>query len=112
VYDFYINMDNVHLKRELKAGPAGAERLTAAQFKYGLVLVGLALLQDESATADSNHASNGNHKDSDEVGEDNVEDRVARYTRAIAPVLVPMITSLAELDDEAVLETVASGEAV
>lgn len=48
VYDFFVNMDNLYLKTELKiAGPAEIE-LTNARFKYGMVLVGLALLHQHT----------------------------------------------------------------
>ena len=38
-------------------------------------------------------------KDEDET-EANIEKRVAEFTQAVAPVLLPMIESLGELDDE------------
>ena len=44
IYDFYINMDNLYLKTEIK--PARADpRLIHARFTYGMVLLGLALVQ-------------------------------------------------------------------
>ena len=39
VYDFYINMDNIYLKSELKSSSTDPE-INRARFKYGLVLLG------------------------------------------------------------------------
>ena len=41
VYDFYVNMDNLYLKTEIK--PSNRDpRLINARFTYGMVLLGLA----------------------------------------------------------------------
>ena len=51
VYDFFINVDNIHVKRFQKAETtldADGAKLVMAQFKYGLVLLGLAIIQVDS----------------------------------------------------------------
>lgn len=106
VYDFFINMDNVFLKTELKA--AGDEiELVRARWRYSMVLVGLALLHDEAKKP---------KKKSEEVKEEEsgqtIEKRVERLTRALAPVILPMIESLGALELDQVLTATASGEAV
>ena len=47
-YDFFVNLDNLHLKSFLKDQDGLDEvgvKLVRSQFKYGLVLLGLALLR-------------------------------------------------------------------
>jgi hypothetical protein len=107
VYDFLINMDNVFMKSELKGSSQEIEVLKA-RWKYGLVLVGLALLHDEVQAKKSKILDeSANPEDSN--GE-NVQTRIERITRALAPILLPMINSLGALDLEDALAMNASGE--
>ena len=100
IYDFFINVDNIHLKRfqkaETKLGADGAN-LVKAQFKYGLVLLGLAIIrldnQRQGRDAD-NSSSEGN-----DLGQ-NIADSVEKFTGAAASVLLPAIRSLSELELE------------
>ena len=109
VYDFYLNVDNFYLKTELKAGGVEPE-VTKARFVYGMVLLGLGLLHQEAQGRKS-------QPDYEEVGlgdlngQANVEDKVEEFTRAIAPVLLPMIDHLAPLELEEDWVTDVSGEA-
>lgn len=107
VFDFYVNMDNICLRTEQKV-QSGEPELLEARFVYGLVLLALGLIQDDRARR--------RQKDSEEEGngerpEQNIEDKVAGFTRGIAPVLLPMISSLgsSEFEVESLAET--SGEA-
>ncbi len=95
-YVFYINRDNVYLQTELK-GIVGQEELTQERYKIGMVLIGLALLNyHESGEKDvSEREDNGNGNGE---YEDDIETKVANVTCAIAPFLIPMITSLGELE--------------
>jgi len=109
VYDFFINMDNLYLKTELK-GTKSEPELVRAQFKYGMVLIGLALLQQDIA----DEKKKGSNEEETEDGTANgasIEKKVEAFCRAVAPVVVPMINSLGSLslEDEPVLG--ASGEA-
>lgn len=115
IYDFYVNMDNLYLKTEIK--PAHCEaNLLRARFTYGMVLLGLALVQQdefEKVKAKAKKATSEDEeedKDKDEA-EVNIEKRVAAFTDAVAPVLLPMIESLGDLDDEPVPVIAGSGEA-
>lgn len=95
VYDFYVNVDNIHLQTFLKAetGVDGdGAGLVRAQFKYGLVLLGLALIQQD---AQANESGSGKDNSGDES---NVEDDVETLSRAAASVLLPVIRSLGDLD--------------
>lgn len=85
VYDFFVNIDNKFLLHSQKEATAEAE-LLKKQFIYGFVLVGLALIQD--------------HKSDDNGDEaESVEDHVERTSRALAPILVPMIQTIGELTE-------------
>ncbi len=91
---FYINMDNNSLKTEMKYSKQDP-RLLEAKFKYGNVLLGLAML----------HQANNNNelktKASNDGGEEEsiVQDQIRRVSRAVAPVLLPMIDQLAGLNE-------------
>jgi len=107
IYDFLINMDNLFLKSELKV--AGSEiEMIRARWKYGLVLIGLALLHDDTQSKHVDGADDGHQEDENA---DSIEKRVEHFTRAIAPILLPMINSLGALEIEEAVTTVASGEA-
>ena len=97
VYDFFVNVDNIHLKRFQKAAThldADGAKLVTAQFKYGLVLLGLALIRranDNKPTEDATSV--------EEIEEGtNMEDTVEAFTKAAASVLLPIIRSLGDLE--------------
>ena len=100
VYDFYINVDNIHLKNFLKleTGVDGNEaKLVRAQFKYGLVLLGLAII-NQDAMQKGNGTGNVILNKSPEAND--VEESVKIFSRAAAAVLLPVIRSLSALDIE------------
>ncbi|MDZ7838940.1 MAG: hypothetical protein U5N58_13940 [Actinomycetota bacterium] len=43
-YDFYINMDNIYLKMEIKENTKIDPKLLEAKFETGMVLIGISLL--------------------------------------------------------------------
>jgi hypothetical protein len=102
VYTFYVNVENLYLAHEQKAGGEPAE-LLEAKFVYGNVLIGLALIQDrvqrEKAAKKSvaSESSNG-----DENVSESVEEQVQRTTRALGPFIIPMINRLGALSAEEV----------
>jgi hypothetical protein len=108
VYDFYINVDNVYLNSELKTGAADPE-VTRARFKYGMVLMGLALLQHDTQGKKNINIDQRDVEEENEYQE-NIEGKVEAFTKAIAPILIPMITSLGDLDLEDSLPIGTSGE--
>jgi hypothetical protein len=112
VYEFYINMDNLYLKLEIK--PAGADaELVRNRFIYGNVLLGLALLHQEEL--DKKLRQERQAQEEEQIEESspdvNIEDRVETVTRALASVLLPMIESLGGFEFEEPLTADASGEA-
>jgi hypothetical protein len=108
VYDFLINMDNVFLKSELKSTSEELEVLKA-RWKYALVLVGLALLHDEAQNKKYRNQDQ-NPENSENGNGETIETRIERFTKALAPVVLPMINSLGALDLEIALAMTASGE--
>ena len=108
VYDFKINMDNLWLKSELKGNEVDANMMRK-RWEYGLVLVGLALLHDDVQRQKSNSEEPSNHDEEDErLG---IEKRAEELTKAIAPILLPMINSLGSLDLEPAMANSTAGEA-
>ena len=92
-HTYYINMDNVFLKTELKATKEDPE-IVKSRWKYGMVLVGMALLRDQERSIDgASHGSEDNNGNT-------LEDEVARTTAALAPVLLPLIEHLGALSNE------------
>jgi hypothetical protein len=93
VYDFYVNVDNKYLRtvqKESKSDPI----LLKAKFVYGMVLVGLAMLQDDLV---SQKAPPSDEDDESSIADD-AEKLVDRSTRALAPVLLPMLDTIGALD--------------
>lgn len=86
VYDFYVNIDNKFLLSSQKESTTEAE-LLKKQFIYGFVLVGLALIQDHNGEEDGDES-------------ESVESYVERTSRALAPILVPMIQTIGELSED------------
>lgn len=86
-YDFFINMDNIYLLTEQKGSQSEDPKLVEARYKYGMVLVGIALLRQ-----DDNHKP----EEEDEKAWD-VFEQISYVTEAISPVLLPMISSLGDL---------------
>ncbi len=87
VYDFFVNIDNKYLLHSQKERTASAA-LLEKQFVYGFVLIGLAFLQD--------HHHGGKRAAPDSEG---IDAYVERATRALGPILVPMIQAIGSLED-------------
>ena len=89
-YDFFINMDNQHLNWELKDQLAQNKEpeLLQSRFKYAMVLIGMAILKEAAKDRDSYFSQE----------ELNPEKLVANLTEMIAPVILPMIHTLGELE--------------
>ena len=82
--------------------------MVRARWKYGLVLIGMALLHDDIQSKKSRETEKDKRPDQEE----SIEDKVDWFTRAIGPVILPMINSLGTLVEEVpadVLATSAEG---
>jgi len=82
-YDFYINMDNVYLLTEIKGRFKSDPKVLEAQYKYGMILIGMSLL-----------------KELEEKEEESIYEKIYDVTKAISPVLLPMIATLGTLEEE------------
>jgi len=87
-YDFFVNIDNIHLLSELKSAKGPNIKTIQAKYKFGLVLIGLALLNDKSKEQ--------KNEDSDET--ESIFSTIAKMSKAISPVIIPMIDTLGTLD--------------
>jgi len=105
VYDFYVNVNNLYLKNELKHANRDPE-ITRNQFIFGQVLLGLALLHDETVSQKTSKATVEQQEARDDgLDGEPIEEKVECFSRAVAPFLVPMIESLGALS----VETVSAG---
>lgn len=99
-YRFYVNVDNLYLRTEMKYRTEDP-RVLEAKFIYGNVLIGLGLIRD---ARDQKKTAEGSDRDviTDEAGdtEFDIEEHVRRTTRAIAPMILPMINELGGLSEE------------
>jgi len=82
-YDFFINMNNIYLLTEIKERFKSDSKVLEAQYKYGMVLIGMSLL-----------------KDLEEKEEESLCEKIYQITKAISPVLLPMIATLGRLENE------------
>jgi hypothetical protein len=106
IYYFFINMDNIYLKTELKYNSLDQD-LMKARYKYGMVILGLALLHNH---AESKKLKIENEDSEEENAVVNIEDKIEEFTRAVALVLIPMISTLGESDLKESYVDVSSGE--
>jgi len=111
VYDFFVNLDNQYLRGELKLGRRDPG-IVRERFTTGMVLVGLALLHQEEVQRRTREHQKGEDEEAEEqVFPASIEHWVERFTKALAPVLLPMIELLGELDQESGASFTGSGEA-
>ena len=108
VYTFYLNEDNKGLQTELKASRGAVVALLRKKFEIATVLVGLALIHEQQTRkkSESNETEDGKDVDAE------LSDRVRRLTRALAPVLLPMIDGLNGLEADALEQSDLVGQAV
>jgi hypothetical protein len=84
--DFFINMENIHLLTEKKANTKLNSKLLDARYKYGMVLLGIALLKDV--------------EESNENEEESVYSKITYLTKAVSPILLPLISGLGDLQED------------
>ena len=85
-YDYYINMDNVYLKSELNANRQ-RDRMLSDRWRYGVVLIGMALLQSSDDKVQ-------------EESDSSPFEQISSTMRAIAPVILPLIEHLGAISVE------------
>lgn len=92
-YDFFINMDNVFLRTEIKGLTSIEPKLLEARFKYSMVLLGLSLLN-------LNREKNKDNSENKNEDGENIYEKISLFTKAASSVVLPMIANLGELEIE------------
>jgi len=93
IYSFWVNMDNVYFKKECKSSKEDPEILKA-RWIYGLALIGMALIQEDAKVEKQ---SKTNQEEAITL-----EEKVFQTSRALGPVLLPLVESLGSLSEEQV----------
>ncbi len=92
-YDFFVYMDNPHLLMELKSNTKLEPQILEARFKFGMALIGMALLHDhETRNKTESNASVTPTQESP------ISRMIEDVTRSMAPFLLPMISNLGDLE--------------
>ena len=92
-YYFVVNVDNVYLKNEQKSSKADPF-LLKEQFKFGLSLVGLALLNENEKKM-----KNARKSEEDDQKE-NIDEEIFAVTTALSPFILPIVRELGGLNLE------------
>lgn len=100
VYSFWVNVDNIHFKRECKLSKEDP-KILKARWKYGLALIGMALIQADTKVQKPQDDTEVEDKCDEEEGL-TLEKRVFDTTAAVAPVLLPIVETLGSLTQEQV----------
>ena len=101
VYSFWVNMDNIYLKTEMKYSKTNPE-IIKARYMYGLVLIGMALIQADARAEKEKSGTESDEETANDIAP-TVEERVFQISAAITPILLPLIDSLGSLTEEQVL---------
>jgi hypothetical protein len=109
VHEFYVNMDNLYLKTELKSGGQEPE-LTKARWRFGLVLLGLAVLHQHAQNSASESKNGAGRAIEGSDDNNSVEAEIEGFGKAVGPFLLPIINSLGTLDAEYTLAVDDSGD--
>ena len=99
-YDFFLNIDNIHLRTEIRGAKPEDALSIEGKYKFGQVLLGLAMLKDTTKLESSDPENPGM----------NIFELIEKSSQAWSPVIIPMIDNLSALDlsseTEEVLEEV------
>lgn len=92
-YYFLCNIDNVYLQNEQKLRRNIDSDLLKEQYKYGLSLVALALLNEDEKKQQSKI-----QKDN-ENNEGSIDEEVFNVTKAMSPFILPIVRELGSIDN-------------
>ena len=96
-YDFYINVDNIHLLTEQKNSNPEEVELLKAKYKYGMTLIGIAMLYDYE---------NDEKENPDDSDDTDIYSKISQFTRTLSPFLLPMINQLGSLELDNIKSTI------
>lgn len=94
-YDFFVNVDNIHLLLEIKPAKSIEVQVIQAKYKFGLVLLGLALLNE----------TNKQQKSDDQEEMDTVFTTIEKVSKAVSPIIIPMIDTLGTLETQDIISS-------
>lgn len=109
-YTFYLNEGNKALQNELKTTklPVAAVK---KQFEIGVVLIGMAMLHDDKQHKAQKPSAQDEKGEAEKKDDSAVFKNAAAFTRAVAPIILPMIQSLGDLADDEVDISDLAGQA-
>lgn len=106
VFDYFINMSNLYLTQAVKSQPKRAQELRD-RYKFGMTLIALGLVRHD--TEQKGHRSmNG---ENEERPMPDVHYVVEAVTAALAPFLLPLVESLAQITERGPMLSETAGEA-
>jgi hypothetical protein len=92
-YYFLCNIDNVYLKNEQKIRKSIDSELLKEQFKYGLALISLALLNEHEKSESKKNIEQNNDN------EESIDDEIYNVTKAMSPFILPIVRELGSIDN-------------
>ena len=90
-WTFYLNENNAALESELK-NTKGSVDLLKKKFEIAAVLMGMALIHEEENNKKKYEDS------SNDDAEFTLENKIKQVSRALSPVLLPMVDGISSLD--------------
>lgn len=87
-YDFFLNIDNLHLRTEIRGAKPEDALSIEGKYKFGQVLLGLAMLKDATKLESAGPESPGM----------SIFELIEKSSQAWSPVIIPMIDNLSALD--------------
>ncbi|MBI1341911.1 MAG: hypothetical protein GC171_03140 [Terrimonas sp.] len=94
-YDFFVNIDNIHLLSEIKPAKSLEVQIIQAKYKFGLVLIGLALLNE----------TNIQQKQDDQEEMETAFTTIEKVSQAVSPIIIPMIDTLGALETQDIISS-------
>lgn len=108
VFDYFINMNNVFVDQAVKERPRRVRQIRD-RYKFGMTLLTLALIRHDLETRKRELAVET--EEDEKPQRQDVHEMVAEVTSAIAPFLLPLVDSLAQITGDYESLSAIAGEA-
>lgn len=101
-YLYFVNMDNIHLTKQIDE-KASSEKNSPktkfeGQFAYGMVILGMAILERENSK--KQEPDKNKYQQNRRLPRMSLENKVAEFTSAVAPAILPIINYFGQLDEK------------
>ena len=97
-HNYFVNVDNIHLIEQIDERASSEKNSPKTkfegQFAYGMVILGMAILERE------NNKKQEPDKNKYKQPKMSVEEKVAEFTSAVAPAILPIINYFGQLDEK------------